>query len=67
MLHLFKDLRLEWRSRDAINSMLFFSLLVVVIFSLAFDPTQAFSRQISGPIVCVAILFAAVSALNQAW
>ena len=34
-----KDLRLEWRSKDAINSMLFFALLVVVIFSFSFDPT----------------------------
>ena len=67
LTHLLKDIRIEWRSRDAINSMLFFSLLVVVIFSLAFDPTRALSRQISGPILCVAILFAAVSALNQAW
>ena len=67
LIHLAKDLRIEWRSRDAINSMLFFALLVVVIFSLAFDPTRAVSRQISGPILCVAILFAAVSALNQAW
>lgn len=67
LLHLAKDLRIEWRSRDAINSMLFFSLLVVVIFSLAFDPTHQFSRQISGPIICVAILFAAVHTLNQAW
>jgi len=67
LLHLLKDLRLEWRSRDAINSMLFFSLLVVVIFSLAFDPTRALSRQIAGPILCVVILFAASSALNQAW
>jgi heme exporter protein B len=67
LIHLAKDLRIEWRSRDAINSMLFFALLVVVIFSLAFDPTRAVSRQIAGPILCVAILFAAVSALNQAW
>ena len=67
LLHLAKDLRIEWRSRDAINSMLFFALLVVVIFSLAFDPTRAVSRQIAGPILCVAILFAAISALNQAW
>lgn len=66
-IHLAKDLRIEWRSRDAINSMLFFALLVVVIFSLAFDPTRAVSREISGPILCVAILFAAVSALNQSW
>jgi ABC-type transport system involved in cytochrome c biogenesis permease component len=34
---LVKDLRLEWRSKDAINSMLFFALLVVVIFSFSFD------------------------------
>jgi heme exporter protein B len=67
LMHLAKDLRIEWRSRDAINSMLFFALLVVVIFSLAFDPTRVVSRQIAGPILCVAILFAAVSALNQAW
>ncbi|MFT4111949.1 heme exporter protein CcmB [Silvibacterium sp.] len=67
LVHLRKDLRLEWRSRDAINSMLFFALLVVVIFSLAFDPTRSFARQIASPVLCVAILFAAVSALNQTW
>jgi len=67
LMHLKKDLRLEWRSKDAINSMLFFSLLVVVLFSMAFDPTRAVSRQIAGGILCVAAMFAAVSALNQAW
>jgi len=65
--HLVKDLRIEWRSREAINSMLFFALLVVVLFSLAFDPRGAFSREISGGVLCVATLFASVSALNQAW
>jgi len=67
LVHLAKDLRLEWRSKDALNSMLFFALLVVVLFSLAFDPTQAASRRIAGGILSVAILFAAVMALNQAW
>ena len=67
LIHLAKDLRLEWRSKDAINGMLFFALLVVVLFSLAFDPTAAVSRQIAGGILCVATLFAAVTALNQAW
>jgi heme exporter protein B len=62
-----KDLRLEWRSKDAINSMLFFSLLVVVIFSFAFDPTAEESRRIAGGLVWVAFLFAAVVALNQTW
>jgi heme exporter protein B len=65
--HLAKDLRLEWRSRDAIAGMLFFSLLVVVLFSFAFDPTAAVSRQIAGGILWVAMLFASVTALNQTW
>jgi heme exporter protein B len=67
LTHLRKDLRIEWRSRDAINSMLFFALLVVVLFSMAFDPTRATSREIAGGVLCVATLFASVSALNQAW
>jgi len=62
-----KDIRLEWRSKDAINSMLFFALLVVVIFSFAFDPTAEESRRIAGGLVWVAFLFAAVVALNQTW
>ena len=67
LAHLRKDLRIEWRSRDSINGMLFFALLVVVVFSLAFDPTAAVSRQISGGILWVALLFATVTALNQSW
>jgi len=62
-----KDFRLEWRSKDAINSMLFFALLVVVIFSFSFDPTAEESRRIAGGLIWVAFLFAAVVALNQTW
>jgi heme exporter protein B len=62
-----KDFRLEWRSKDAINSMLFFALLVVVIFSFSFNPTAEESRQIAGGLIWVAFLFAAVVALNQTW
>ena len=65
--HLVKDLRIEWRSKDAINSMLFFALLVVVLFSMSFDPRGAFARDIAGGVLCVATMFASVSALNQAW
>src|SRR5271165_7145405 len=64
---LIKDIRLEWRSKDAINAMLFFALLVVVIFSFSFDPTAEESRRIAGGLVWVAFLFAAVVALNQTW
>jgi heme exporter protein B len=62
-----KDFRLEWRSKDAINAMLFFALLVVVIFSFSFDPNAEESRRIAGGLIWVAFLFAAVVALNQTW
>jgi heme exporter protein B len=47
--------------------MLFFSLLVVVIFSFSFDPVAEESRHIVGGLIWVAFLFAAVVALNQTW
>ncbi|HEY6274629.1 MAG TPA: heme exporter protein CcmB [Terriglobales bacterium] len=62
-----KDLRLEWRSRDVLNSMLFFALLVVVIFSFAFSPTVEESRRIAGGLVWTAFLFSTITALNQSW
>ncbi len=62
-----KDIRLEWRSKDAINSMLFFALLVVVVFSFSFDPNAEESRMIAGGVVWVGCLFAAIVALNQTW
>jgi heme exporter protein B len=64
---LVKDLRLEWRSKDAINSMLFFALLVAVVFSFSFDPSAEESRRIAGGLIWVSFLFAAVVALNQTW
>lgn len=67
LAHLAKDLKIEWRSKDSANAMLFFALLVVAIFSLAFDPTNPNLRNFTGAILCVAIMFAAMSALNQVW
>lgn len=67
--HLAKDLRLEWRSREAINGVLFFALLVVIVVSLAFDPTSnpTLAREIAGGILWIAILFASITALNGSW
>jgi heme exporter protein B len=69
LTHLRKDLRLEWRTKDSINGMLFFSLLVVVVLAMAFDPGAypTMTRQISGGLLWVALLFAAMTALNQSW
>ena len=67
--HLTKDLRLEWRSRESINGILFFALLVVIVVSLAFDPTSnpTLAREIAGGILWIAILFASITALNGSW
>lgn len=62
-----KDLRLEWRSKDATNGMLFFALLVVVVFSFAFEPTAEEARRIVGGLIWTAFLFASTMALNQSW
>lgn len=69
LTHLRKDLRLEWRTKDSINGMLFFALLVVVVLAMAFDPGAypTMTRQISGGLLWVALLFAAMTALNQSW
>jgi heme exporter protein B len=67
LTHLRKDLQLEWRSRDSLVGMLFFTLLVVIVFAFAFDPTSAVSREIAGGILWLALLFASFTALNQSW
>ncbi|HEY6307730.1 MAG TPA: heme exporter protein CcmB [Candidatus Angelobacter sp.] len=60
-----KDLRLEWRSRDVLNSMLFFALVVVVIFSFAFERDD--SRPVMGGLIWIAFLFSTTMALNESW
>ncbi len=67
--HLRKDLQLEWRNREGINGMLFFALLIVVVFSLAFDPAAypTTARQIAGGLLWVGVLFASITALNGSW
>jgi heme exporter protein B len=60
-----KDLRLEWRSRDVFNSMMFFALVVVVVFSFSFEKED--SRPVMGGLIWIAFLFSTTMALNQSW
>ena len=68
-LHLRKDLQLEWRSREVLTGMVFFTLLVAVVFSMAFDPTAnpTLARTTAGGLMWVGLLYAATNALNAAW
>jgi len=53
-----KELRLEFRTRELLNATVIFSLVVVVLFSFAFDPTTAESRRYGPGLLWIAFLFA---------
>ncbi|MGA1862353.1 heme exporter protein CcmB [Deferribacter thermophilus] len=60
-----KDLILELKSKEVINSMLVFSLLVVVIFSFIFEPGAEYKDEIAAGILWMAITFSGVLGLNK--
>jgi heme exporter protein B len=53
-----KELRLELRTRELLNATILFALVVVVLFSFAFDPTVAESRRYGPGLLWIAFLFA---------
>lgn len=53
-----KELRLEFRTRELLNATIIFALVVVVLFSFAFDPTTAESRRYGPGLLWIAFLFA---------
>ncbi|HKV06102.1 MAG TPA: heme exporter protein CcmB [Candidatus Acidoferrales bacterium] len=53
-----KELRLEFRTRELLNATIVFALVVVVLFSFAFDPTAAESRRYGPGLLWIAFLFA---------
>ena len=53
-----KELRLELRTRQLLSATLVFALIVIVMFSYAFDPTPAESRRYGPGLLWIAFLFA---------
>jgi heme exporter protein B len=53
-----KELRLEFRTRELLNTTVFFVLVVVALFSFAFEPTAAETRRIVPGLLWVAFFFA---------
>jgi heme exporter protein B len=60
-----KDLRCELRTKEVFNSSAVFALLVVVVFSMAFEPTSEQARALSGGLLWVAFVFSAMLALGR--
>ena len=62
-----KDLKIEYRSRQAFITALFLALLILVIFAFAFDPGSSAAREASPGILWVALLFPGVIQLNHSF
>src|ERR1700684_4365462 len=64
---LFKEVRAEFRARELLNTTFIFALVVVVLFSFAFDPTAAESRRFGPGLLWIAFLFAGTLMLNPSF
>lgn len=55
---LLKEVRAELRARELLNTTFIFALVVVVLFSFAFDPSASESRRFGPGLLWIALLFA---------
>ena len=62
-----KDLRIEFRSKEKIYSMMLFSLLVMVIFNFAFEPGAEYIKDVAPGILWVAFTFAGSLGLSRSF
>jgi len=62
----YKDLVLELKSKDIINSMLFYALIIIVIFSFVITSGSKVYNELSVGIIWIAIVFSGVLGLNRA-
>lgn len=62
-----KDLRAELRTKEAINSSLAFALVILLMFSFAFDPLANTTREIAGGLLWIVFAFAGTLVLNRSF
>lgn len=62
-----KDLRSEFRTKEALNASLSFALVILLLFSFAFDPTSDLTREISGGLLWLVFAFAGALILNRSF
>lgn len=62
-----KDLRSEFRTKEALNASLSFALVILILFSFAFDPTAETTREIAGGLLWLVFAFAGALLLNRSF
>ncbi|HLH40761.1 MAG TPA: heme exporter protein CcmB [Bryobacteraceae bacterium] len=62
-----KDLRSEMRTKEALNASIAFSLVILVLFSFAFDPSSDQFQEFSGGLLWLVFSFAGALVLNRSF
>ncbi len=62
-----KDVRAELRTKEAINASFAFALIVLLLFSFAFDPESETVKEIAGGLLWIVFAFAAALVLNRSF
>lgn len=62
-----KDLRTEWRTRESLNSAVSFALVILVLFSFAFDLDRDEKLAISGGLLWLVYSFAGALIVNRSF
>ena len=62
-----KDLHSELRTKEAWNASIAFSIVILVLFSLAFDPSSDQIREFSGGLLWMTYAFAGALVLNRSF
>ncbi len=62
-----KDLRSELRTKEALNASVSFSLVILLLFSFAFDPSPEQTREFSGGLLWLVFAFAGALILNRSF
>ncbi len=62
-----KDLRTEFRGKESINAAVAFALVMLLIFSFAFEPTGEETRAIAGGLLWIVFAFSGTLILNRSF
>jgi heme exporter protein B len=62
-----KDLRAELRGKETVNASLSFSLVILLLFSFAFNPTDEETRAMCGGLLWLVFAFAGALILNRSF
>ncbi len=62
-----KDLRSEIRTKEALNASVSFSIVILLLFSFAFEPSSEQTHEIAGGLLWIVFAFAGALILNRSF